>query len=391
MHRNIFKSFRFEIVLYSLFSMICTLLVEAGIFGIGWLILKALDRDRSQITNYAATEEILNNANRYNFYPGMEKKWSVNGKGTTTVILIAAILLGVILFIAFFLLFTKRFSRYLEEITAGIGKLSSGDFETRIMVRNDDELTDIAINLNKMAEKVHTLFENERKSENAKNDLITNVAHDLRTPLTSIIGYLDLVAGRPMDDETRTKYIRIAYNKSKRLEKLIDDLFTYTKLDYGELQMIPSKVDLVKMMEQMYEEFYPSFEENQLQCEFECREKSIIIEADPSLLARAFANLISNAVKYGSDGKNIVIYVGKEEEKAIVSVKNFGELIPEEDLNNIFEKFYRVESSRSTETGGSGLGLTIAKNIIQLHGGSLNARSDFNGTVFEAKLPASQQ
>lgn len=396
-HRNIFKSFRFEIVLYSLFSLICTILLEGVVFGVGSFILYTLNKSKEKNTaiykvTEALNEEKLSGSNLSNsFYDSLENKTLGLGKNMMGILIGAAILLGLVLFITFFLIFTKRFSRYLEEITEGIAKMSCGDFKMRIAIRNDDELTDIAVNLNKMAKEVYTLFENERKSENAKNDLITNVAHDLRTPLTSIIGYLDLVAKKPMEEETKNKYIHIAYDKSKRLEQLIEDLFTYTKLDFGEVKPVCSELDLVKMMEQMYEEFYPSFEENKIQCEFDCRQTSLLIQADGGLLARAFANLISNAIKYGADGKNIVIYVGKEEGFAVVSIKNFGELIPEEALNNIFEKFYRVETSRSTETGGSGLGLTIAKNIIQLHGGSLTARSDFHGTVFEAKLPMTRK
>ncbi len=390
-HRNILKSFRFEIVLYSLFSLICTLVSEGAIFGVGSFIIYMLNKNKERSLMYKTTQAISESSNSLELYSSLRgdlgRDMPVLKTGTIVVIMGAAIILGLALFITFFLIFTKRFSTYLEEITEGIAKMSAGDFKTRVVVRNDNELTDIAVNLNKMAKEVYTLFENERKSENAKNDLITNVAHDLRTPLTSIIGYLNLVAEKPMDEKTRNKYIHIAYDKSKRLEKLIEDLFTYTKLDFGEVKPVCQELDLVKMMEQMYEEFYPSFEENKLQCKFECKETSLLLLADGGLLARAFANLISNAVKYGADGKNIMIYVKRVEEFAVVSIKNFGELIPEDALNDIFEKFYRIETSRSTETGGSGLGLTIAKNIIQLHGGSLTARSDFNGTVFEVKLP----
>lgn len=401
MHRSIFKSFRFEIVLYGLFSLICTLLAEGSILGIGYLIVYALRSDSlgpplsTVYNNTVDTNENAGTANPNTLYFSIREKIATpvpeeSNKGIFTVIVIAAIFLGLVLFMIFFLLFTKRFSQYLEEITTGITRLSSGDFETRIAVRNDDELTDIAVNLNKMADEVKELLQNERNVENAKNDLITNVAHDLRTPLTSIIGYLDLVARQPLDDITRNKYISIAYNKSKRLEKLIEDLFTYTKLDFGEVRLNCTEVDLVKMMEQMYEEFYPSFEDNGLTCDFISEEKSIVIRADGGLLARAFANLIGNAVKYGADGKNIVIRIEKETD-IVITITNFGELIPEEALQNIFEKFYRVENSRSIETGGTGLGLTIAKNIIEMHGGSVCARSDFNGTVFEIRLPMNKE
>ena len=225
------------------------------------------------------------------------------------------------------------------------------------------------------------------KDETIKNNLITSVAHDLRTPLTSIIGYLDLVSsGNHLDEEMKKKYINIAYSKSKRLEKLIEDLFAYTKFSTGEVTVHFHEMDLVKFMEQLVDEFYPSFQEAGLCHEFTSSHNEAIIEADGDLLSRAIANLISNGVKYGKDGKSIKIELTKYIEYVTITITNYGELIPKEDLDNIFERFYRVETSRSSETGGSGLGLAIAKNIIKIHGGTITAKSDFTGTVFEVTL-----
>jgi signal transduction histidine kinase len=225
-------------------------------------------------------------------------------------------------------------------------------------------------------------MENERRSEYAKNELITSVAHDLRTPLTSIIGYLDLVSSRDLTQDSQMKYIGIAYNKSKRLEKLIEDLFTYTKFNFGEVKANYTQVDIVKLLNQLVDEFYPSFSECRLEYEFTTTNSSAVIKADGDLLARAFANLISNAIKYGKDGKKILIDLSKEESGVVITIINFGEIIPKEDLERIFQRFYRVESSRSSETGGSGLGLAIAQSIIEMHGGSISAKSEVDGTVF---------
>lgn len=301
-------------------------------------------------------------------------------------LVITNITAGIILFISYFLLLTKKFVVYIREISEGINEISLGNLEYRIVIKNEDEFALIANKLNQMADDIKEIMENERRSENAKNELITSVAHDLRTPLTSIIGYLDLVSTKQLPDEIRRKYIEIAYSKSKRLEKLIEDLFTYTKFNFGEVKAVYTEVDMVKLINQLLDEFYPSFAENNLEYQFVTDLNSAIIRADGGLLARAFANLISNAIKYGRDGKRIEIYLIKEKEKVAITITNYGEVIPKKDLDKIFTRFYRVESSRSSETGGSGLGLAIAHSIILLHGGTVSANSSEDGTKFTIEL-----
>jgi len=218
------------------------------------------------------------------------------------------------------------------------------------------------------------------------------VAHDLRTPLTSIIGYLELVSDRSkVSQETKDHYIKVAYNKSKRLEKLIEDLFAYTKFSSGEVVMDCLEIDMVKFIAQLADEFYPSFQENGLEYEFICDVNSAVVVADGNLLARAFANLIDNAIKYGKDGKSVKIELKEDRELIRVMITNYGKLIPENELGYIFERFYRLEASRSNETGGTGLGLAIAKNIVLMHQGTIEVRSDFNGTVFEVDLKKKEE
>lgn len=354
MNNSIFKSFRFEIVLYSLLSLLYSLLSLAVIY-IGVYIVTG------------------GNINRISGLP-------------TALIGILTIVLGVIAFIVYFLLLTRKFILYIKDIGEGINEISLGNFENRIVIKNEDEFALIADKLNQMADDIKEIMENERRSEYAKNELITSVAHDLRTPLTSIIGYLDLVSSKELNAETQKKYIEIAYSKSKRLEKLIEDLFTYTKFNFGEVKPVYTQVDLVKLIDQLLDEFYPSFTDNQLEYEFASSHPSAVITADGNLLARAFANLISNAIKYGRDGKRILFRMEIMVEKVIVTITNFGEIIPRKDLEQIFQRFYRVETSRSSETGGSGLGLAIAQSIIEMHGGTITADSDEHGTVFTVCL-----
>ncbi len=393
MNQGVLKSFRFKILLYSLLSMFLTFVTEGFLFLIGYFIYRIMNEESTQriqsnnsgYLNYIAGENTYGISNSYK-ESSVTAASPIDG-GTLLLILIGGIVIAFFLFTAYFLYFTKRFSTYMAHIKDGITKLSVGNFDTKIEVKYDDELTDIAKNLNKMAGDIKSVIENERKSEEKKNELITNVAHDLRTPLTSIIGYLDLVAREDITSEVQKKYIKIAYDKSKRLEKMIEDLFSYTKFEFGEVKLYEDSVDLVKMMEQLLDEFYPSFEENSMEYAFRTNQPNVIIQADGNMLARAFANLIGNAIKYGASGKNIILCVKKEIKSVSVSVINYGQVIPEEELSNVFDKFYRVDPSRSEEKGGSGLGLAIAKNIIEMHHGTISVKSDLDGTEFKVVLP----
>ena len=294
---------------------------------------------------------------------------------------------GILLFSVTFLLLQEPSIRYISHISDAIQNISEGDLNTTIDVIGDDEFSSMAANLNKMAEDIRQLMEKERESERTKNELITNVAHDLRTPLTSIIGYLELLAGNTrIDPEMQHKYIEIAYGKSKRLEKLIEDLFGFTKLNYGKMSMHVAQLDLVKLLGQLLEEAYPNFAEKNLSYDLQSNVPAKMISADGNLLARLFDNLIGNAIKYGADGKRVLVQIFAGEEVVTVSVTNYGYVIPPDELPLIFNKFYRVERSRSSSTGGTGLGLAIAKEIVDMHGGTIGVTSDLNGTVFTVKL-----
>ena len=299
------------------------------------------------------------------------------------------VILGILVFSAAFLLLQHRSMEYIGKISSGMQSISEGDLNTYVEVVGDDEFSAMAENLNKMVADIRDLMEREREAERTKNELITNIAHDLRTPLTSIIGYLELLnggKGGTIPPELEKKYIAIAYTKSKRLEKLIEDLFGFTKMTYGKMAMKVSQVDIIKLLSQLLEEFYPSFADKNLTYELSSNVPAMVITADGNLLARLFDNLINNAIKYGAEGKRILVKVHATEEIVTVSVVNYGHVIPEQDLPLIFNKFYRVEQSRSASTGGTGLGLAIAKNIVEMHGGTIQVSSDLNGTVFTVKL-----
>lgn len=211
---------------------------------------------------------------------------------------------GLVLFAVTFMILQEPYIRYISNISDAVQSISEGNLNTTIDVIGDDEFSSMAANLNKMVEDIRELMDKERESERTKNELITNVAHDLRTPLTSIIGYLELLAGNSkIPEQMQHKYIEIAYGKARRLEKLIEDLFGFTKLNYGRISMHVSQLDVVKLLGQLLEEAYPNFVEKNLSYDLQSNVPVKIITADGNLLARLFDNLIGNAIKYGATEK----------------------------------------------------------------------------------------
>lgn len=304
-----------------------------------------------------------------------------------TAVVILYVLFGILIFSVTFMLLEEPGIRYMGRISDAVESISQGNLGTEVDVTGDDEFSAMAANLNKMASDIRTLMDKEREAERTKNELITNVAHDLRTPLTSIIGYLELLAGNTkVPAEMEHKYIEIAYSKARRLEKLIEDLFGFTKLNYGKIAMHVGQLDIVKLLSQLLEEAYPNFVEKNLSYDLQSNVPVKTISADGNLLARLFDNLIGNAIKYGADGKRVLVKIHAEDDTVTVSVTNYGYVIPADELPLLFNKFYRVEQSRSTTTGGTGLGLAIAKEIVDMHGGTISVSSDLNGTVFTVKL-----
>ena len=352
--------------------------------NIGYSALIACMVDIFLVTNVSIISRYLSQTARENSLTAL-----LTVQGGEILGILIYVIAGILVFSAAFLLLQYRSMKYIGKISSAMQSISEGDLNTSVEVVGDDEFSAMAANLNKMVEDIRDLMDREREAERTKNELITNIAHDLRTPLTSIIGYLELLRSGQnavMPPELEKKYIDIAYTKSKRLEKLIEDLFGFTKMTYGKMAMKVGQVDIIKLLSQLLEEFYPSFAEKNLTYELSSNVPAKVIAADGNLLARLFDNLINNAIKYGADGKRILVKVHAEDEIVAVSVVNYGHVIPEQELPLIFNKFYRVEQSRSSSTGGTGLGLAIAKNIVEMHGGAIQVESDLNGTVFTVKL-----
>lgn len=230
-----------------------------------------------------------------------------------------------------------------------------------------------------------------RENEQKKDELIVYLAHDIKTPLTSMIGYLSLLSEiKDMPQEQRNRYIDIALDKSYRLEDLINELFDVARFNSEKIVLEKEEINLNLMLEQIADDFYPTLKEMNKKINFTSDEKTILY-ADPDKLSRVFNNLIKNAVNYSKENTDIDISILNKENQVTVNITNKGKQIPKEKLDKIFEKFYRLDSSRTSKTGGSGLGLAIAKEIVELHGGRIYAESDMKETTFSVILPIIEQ
>lgn len=311
-------------------------------------------------------------------------RWLVNNIGSVPLM----IMVGVLGFVLFFFLFTRRVMLVLDEITAGIQEVAKGELSHRIEVKTSDEFGVVAASINQMAEQLQLSLQEERSAVAAKNDLITGISHDLRTPLTSILGFLEYIEKDRYQDEIEMRYyVSIAYEKSLTLRKLIDDLFEYTRVSGGILPLSLTSLNLNPFLMQLAEEFAPMLEEAGMTYQIIGGQEPLWIQAAPGELVRAYENLFSNAIRYGAQGKVMEIALSLEGEEAVVRISNYGEPIPAQDLPHLFDRFYRVDKSRSRDTGGTGLGLAIAKSMIELHHGSIAAYSEQGRTDFVTRFP----
>ena len=293
---------------------------------------------------------------------------------------------GFLLLFSFFFYFVlSRITQYLKEINQGIENILS-DFNEP--VRFKPALRPLEDSLNEIKMTIRRQEQEAIESEKKKNDLVVFLAHDLKTPLTSIVAYLSILETKPdMPEEERKKYTHISLEKAIRLGELINEFFEITKFNLQDIVLEPGNLDLSMMLEQIADELYAVLKEKNLRCDVQI-DDTLMIYGDADKLARVFDNLLRNAIAYCDKGTAIRIQAKERHQEIEIVVANEGEKIPEEELSAIFEKFYRVDGSRSSKTGGAGLGLAIAKEIVELYHGTIRAESDEWETRFIVTLPA---
>ncbi|MDR2770571.1 MAG: HAMP domain-containing histidine kinase [Clostridiales Family XIII bacterium] len=299
----------------------------------------------------------------------------------STIIFVGATAVTFIVLLRFSL---KRLTRYFDSINRGIDALVEGDAGDIALLPEmeaiEKKLNTVRLTLDRRARDVQL-------ADRRKNDLILYLAHDIKTPLTSVIGYLSLLDEAPdMPAEQKAGYVRISLDKALRLEQLIDEFFEITRYNLGTIVLAKKKIDLYFMLAQLADEFYPQLAASGKRAAVRASE-NLTVYGDADKLARVFNNILKNAAAYGEAGSVVDIAAGLCGDAVRVTFRNAGS-IPEDKLSSIFEKFFRLDDARSSDTGGAGLGLAIAKEIVVRHGGRIFAESDARRTTFTVELPA---
>lgn len=282
--------------------------------------------------------------------------------------------------------FIARPTRDLELLLSGAEQLANPGEEP---IRLPDSLKDAEGQLNRVREQALHNVRAARDAEQRKNDLVVYLSHDLKTPLTSVIGYLTLLRDEPqLSPELRARYTNVALDKAERLEELVNEFFDITRFSLTHLELERQRVDLRRMLEQVASELAPVLTEKGMDCVLSLPPVFTAL-CDPDKMARVFDNLLNNAFHYGYPDSAIEIDGWTEGEALVLTFRNAGPAIPPEKLERMFEQFFRLDSSRASRTGGAGLGLAIAREIVEAHGGSISAESRGEQVVFTVILPAS--
>lgn len=302
-------------------------------------------------------------------------------------LVLVTIVVGLVAWAIITYVFISKPLRYLDEVVLAAEQLAVPGPEP---ITLPVTLKNVQDELNLVREEALRNALAAKEAEQRKNDLIVYLAHDLKTPLTSVLGYLTLLRDEPqISPELRAKYTGIALDKAARLEELIDEFFDITRFDLTAISLEEETVDLSRLLEQTMSEFTPLLAEKDLDWASDLAPRVQLL-CDPDKLQRVFDNLLRNAVNYSYRGGTIAVSLERAEDRVVVRVRNRGKTIPREKLDRIFEQFFRLDSARASTTGGAGLGLAIAKEIVELHGGTITAESADEAIVFTVSLPDRQ-
>lgn len=275
-------------------------------------------------------------------------------------------------------------TKYFDEISAGIDKLTE---ESDAEITLSPELDFMENKLNQIKNYLEKQKKTALDAEQRKNDLVVYLAHDIKTPLTSVIGYLSLLdEASDMPPEQKAKYVGITLEKAYRLEQLINEFFEITRFNLHTIVLNKEKINLLFMLQQMADEFYPMLTPQEKQVSVNVPD-GLTLWGDADKLARVFNNILKNAIAYSYENSVIDIFAKQQDKNIVITFTNQGNPIPQAKIETIFEKFFRLDSARSTNTGGTGLGLAIAQEIVTAHDGKISVESNPENTTFTVKLP----
>ena len=369
--KNKYRKLKLSILLQTVFVTALTILV-------GGFILEYFLEDSSNDLVKLLTSVHVQEESARHWY------WRVIGNNKDFFLVIGFLCL----FSLFFYAALLKMVKYLNQVETGIDNIVLDSADSIHMIT---ELKPIETRLNEIKQILKKQEQEVIEGEKKKNDLIVFLAHDLKTPLTSIVAYLTMLDSyQDMPEEERQRYTHIALEKSIRLGELISEFFEITKFNLQDIVLEPVELNLSMMLEQLADELYGVLREKNLTCEVVAAE-DMVVYGDADKLARVFDNILRNAVSYCYPNTKIRIQAEMTEEGNRIVVSNRGKQIPKEQLGTIFEKFYRLDEARHSTTGGAGLGLAIAKEIVELHGGTIRAESDEEETRFIVMLPKKEE
>lgn len=361
--KNRFWKFSAKYILLAVVSLLLSVVVIAAL---SYATYKIFDLEELR-----RTMKLL-----YNFF---------DDASTFSLYFVIMLILGLAVFINY--LFTNRTTKRMSAIHNAILQIQKGAYNVLLPNDNRGALGELEQNINALAIQINDTLIQRKEIEQSKDDFIVNIAHDLRTPLTSIIGYLSFISEKQLDSELSAKYAGIAFEKSQDLERLIESLFDIAHFTMDTIGVNKEELNLRKILLQKQDELYPQLHAADMEIRLGLSDSATKIYVDGALMARVFDNLINNATRYAKDGRYIDIEAESLHDKVRISFITHANPVPTYELEKIFDKLYRLEKSRATGTGGAGLGLSISRRIIELHGGTLTARQAENGTAFDILLP----
>ncbi len=266
--------------------------------------------------------------------------------------------------------------------------IAQGHYEIRIPQTDLGEMDEVVSSINHLVDSTVKAIEEERKIEKSKDELITNIGHDIRTPLTSVIGYLGLIENQQYhSQEELARYAHVAYRKAQQMQSLVQDLFTYTATRQTTTEIRPVQVQVLRFMEQLVADFELNAREKAIELRLDIRPQNLLASFDVDKMARVFHNLLSNALKYGAGAHYIELLAYQENDYIYFKVKNDGQPLDKTELEDIFRRSYRADQSRSANQPGTGLGLAIVRNIVELHHGRVYATVEGKETIFTIEIP----
>lgn len=292
----------------------------------------------------------------------------------------------IVILIVLIILLIKKIN-YVNKV---VDEVVAGNFNQRIRIQSHIKpIKILTIKINALIEKLQKVFEKNRVNEDSVKKMISNVSHDLRTPLTSMLGYMELVLDdNTLSEEEKRNYIEIVYNKGNNLYSLMEEFFQVSKLESKDVKLDIRKINISEIVRQNIISFFNELKKRNMEPQINIPEEDVYAFGDEKAINRILSNLINNSLKYGSEGTMIGINLNCDKNNVFISVWDNGVGIPTEEIDYVFDRLYTVEKSRKLNLKSSGLGLTIAKKLVESLGGTISVRSTpYEKTTFTFTLP----